>query len=404
MSLTLILNKAFIPHDIFMAYCPNLLGLKKYENRILIFDSITIGFDGIIFNYNELLNLVSSYCEYQDNISDDKYHLLIIYLYKKYGIDQTLNMLDGVFSLIIFDTNNYLDNYNLYIVTDFFGEKSLNLCEINNVPIAFTNSVDELLNLDCIKMAIEKDNNTHNIVSIENGTYYHFRLSNKVLSNWKFYDKKKYMNFPMSITNITPYYTTVEYSAILNKLFILSIQKRIDSIKGTVAIYAKEISYLFRTMTYSIPNLSNMNNLLFYILQPLHLVKSCNIDKYDSDIESFVSNEIQIQKQYIYIEDDNEISPIMAMDQIIEESIIMDYGADYIFGDAYNNIDDPIEFDKQTRNCFIHLKNAELETIKKNKPVYSPFFDKNLLQFYFSIPLQIRFNLRKNNQILTSNL
>ena len=69
-------------------------GLNKESNQPLIFNDIILICNGEIYNYNELYDMMkvtpttNSDCE------------VIIHLYIKYGIEQTLNMLDGVFSFV----------------------------------------------------------------------------------------------------------------------------------------------------------------------------------------------------------------------------------------------------------------------------------------------------------------
>jgi hypothetical protein len=165
-----------------------------------------------------------------------------------------------------------------------------------------------------------------------------------------------------------------------------------------VAIYTQPKSLLYKIMNIYIDNTTD-DRTVFYILESLDLTKNANKAVYsNNEPNSCIADRIK----YIYSEDENEISLSIIMEQINEDVVLFDYGMDEIFGHAYCDIIDPIEFDKKTRGCFNTLKNEELDTIRKNKTVYNPFFDKELLQFYFSIPLEIRFNLRQNNQLLTN--
>ena len=69
-------------------------GLNDESNQPLIIDDIVLICNGEIYNYKDLYNFMGveartgSDCE------------VIIHLYLKYGINQTLTMLDGVFSFI----------------------------------------------------------------------------------------------------------------------------------------------------------------------------------------------------------------------------------------------------------------------------------------------------------------
>ena len=77
--------------------------------------------------------------------------------------------------------------------------------------------------------------------------------------------------------------------------------------------------------------------------------------------------------------------------------LLVDDGIDEIFGNAYINTNDLIEFDNYTR---LATRNILYTDVCSDIKIYNPFFDKELLQFYFSIPLIIRFELRENNELL----
>ena len=51
---------------------------------------------------------------------------VIIHLYLKYGIEQTLNMLDGVFAFVLLDENKN----EVYVARDLFGVRPLFIKEV----------------------------------------------------------------------------------------------------------------------------------------------------------------------------------------------------------------------------------------------------------------------------------
>ena len=75
-------------------------GLNTLSNQPFYINDVILICNGEIYNYKELYNKMAitpktnSDCE------------VIIHLYEKYGIEQTLQMLDGVFGFILFDTKN----------------------------------------------------------------------------------------------------------------------------------------------------------------------------------------------------------------------------------------------------------------------------------------------------------
>ena len=85
------------------------------SNQPFNINNIHLICNGEIYNWKELYNIVNvkphskSDCE------------IIIHLYKKYGIKQTLQMLDGVFAFLLYDANVN----KIYIARDTYGVRPL---------------------------------------------------------------------------------------------------------------------------------------------------------------------------------------------------------------------------------------------------------------------------------------
>ena len=106
-------------------------GLNAESHQPINIDSVSLICNGEIYNYKELYNrnnitpITCSDCE------------IIIHLYKKYGIETTVQMLDGVFAFVL------VDEYNgkIYVARDRYGVRPLFIMEnkfgsINNVSVA----------------------------------------------------------------------------------------------------------------------------------------------------------------------------------------------------------------------------------------------------------------------------
>jgi asparagine synthase (glutamine-hydrolysing) len=95
-------------------------GLNEESNQPLVIDDVVLICNGEIYNYKQLYEtmeitpVTGSDCE------------VIIHLYIKYGIEQTLTMLDGVYSFILYDTRKkpYL-SADMYVARDPFGVRPL---------------------------------------------------------------------------------------------------------------------------------------------------------------------------------------------------------------------------------------------------------------------------------------
>lgn len=85
------------------------------SNQPFFIDGIYLVCNGEIYNHKQILNILNitpnskSDCE------------AIIHLYKKYGIEQTLQLLDGVFAFIMIDTNTK----QLFVARDTYGVRPL---------------------------------------------------------------------------------------------------------------------------------------------------------------------------------------------------------------------------------------------------------------------------------------
>jgi asparagine synthase (glutamine-hydrolysing) len=112
---------------------------------------------------------------------------VIIHLYLRYGIDQTLQMLDGVFSFVLFDLNNS----NIYVARDPFGVRPLyQLSNLSNYClIGFASELkclNEFVNID--ESIISSNNSSitqSKIVQFTPGTYSVFNYKNYIWTNTK---------------------------------------------------------------------------------------------------------------------------------------------------------------------------------------------------------------------------
>ena len=66
-----------------------------------------ISFNGEIYNYKFLYDVIKTYVRYWQPITNSDCEV-IIHLYRKFGIEKTVKMLDGVFSFVMYDTKDQL--------------------------------------------------------------------------------------------------------------------------------------------------------------------------------------------------------------------------------------------------------------------------------------------------------
>ena len=147
-------------------------GLNSKSNQPLILDDITLVCNGEIYNYKELYEMMGvvpttdSDCE------------VIVHLYKHYGIDHTLQMLDGVFSFILCDYDVNSDYAKTYIARDPYGVRPLYmLYHDNDLSEKMSKLKENLMNSMMNEDAFDASNNT---INIEIGTDIYNR-NNKLL-------------------------------------------------------------------------------------------------------------------------------------------------------------------------------------------------------------------------------
>ena len=88
-------------------------GLDTVSNQPITINNILLICNGEIYNYKELYNNIP----YNPTTNSDCE--VIIYLYLIYGIEYTLNLLDGVFAFVLIDYN-----INKLYSNNYFTEKS----------------------------------------------------------------------------------------------------------------------------------------------------------------------------------------------------------------------------------------------------------------------------------------
>ena len=165
-------------------------GLNIQSNQPIVYKDIVLICNGEIYNYKNLyidMNITpitESDCE------------VIIHLYLKYGIEQTLTMLDGEYAFVLFD--NRISNKiisNIYIARDPFGVRPLyQLYNQNyNQPYNLYGFASEL---KCLEYFYNQNTHMYRVKQFEPGTYSVFQYGDKVNSKWKPLIKNKLYFIP----------------------------------------------------------------------------------------------------------------------------------------------------------------------------------------------------------------
>ena len=94
-------------------------GLNTESDQPFQHDNLTLICNGEIYNYKELYKVLGIEPKTQSDCE------VILHLYRRFGIEQTLQLLDGVFAFVLIDYNIYEDSAKLYAARDPFGVRPL---------------------------------------------------------------------------------------------------------------------------------------------------------------------------------------------------------------------------------------------------------------------------------------
>ena len=386
-------------------------GLNSESNQPIVINDIVLICNGEIYNYKQLYNTLNikpttdSDCE------------IIIHLYINYGIEQTLNMLDGVYSFVLYDTKK--DKNNVYVARDPFGVRPL--YKLYNI-----NDVDELFNmygfasdLKCLEYFYNQNTNNYRIEQFEPGTYSIFQYNNGLNYRWnEIISNKSYFLPSFIITSHTNDISETKeetFSRISNGLNN-AITKRCVTTERPVAcllsggldssLIAALVADYFRgngkqIETYSI-GLENSEDI-----------------KYARIVADYIQSnhtEIIVTEEQMFNAIPEVIKAIETYDTTTVRASIGNYligkyiatnsdakvifngdGSDELFGGYLymNKCPDDIEFDKEIRRLLKDIHNFDV--LRSDKSISSngleprtPFLDRNFINNILSIPTYFR--------------
>jgi asparagine synthase (glutamine-hydrolysing) len=153
-------------------------GINTNSNQPIKIDNINLIANGEIYNYRELYKMLNIQPETDSDCE------VIIHCYKKFGIEYTLQILDGVFAFILIDNTH---NTKMYIGRDPYGVRPLYTFD-NNRIIGFASTMSMLVPL------IDSEKIQH----FPPGTYSVYELPNVVLPHWKFLYNNTYSQMTFS--------------------------------------------------------------------------------------------------------------------------------------------------------------------------------------------------------------
>jgi len=389
-------------------------GLNEISNQPLVIDDVILICNGEIYNYKQLyhdMNIepkTGSDCE------------VIIHLYIKYGIEQTLTMLDGVFSFVLYDNRIIKkEKNNIYVARDPFGVRPLYYLK-NKLNYSGQNLFGFASELKCLEFFYNSDINNLEIEQFEPGTYTVFtntyigaklekenvRYFIPVLSNNLLVDEE------IIFKNISSYLNSV-------------VTKRCITTERPIACLLSGglDSSLIAALVNDYYNRNNMPNKLETYSIGLEGSEDLKYAKIVADYLGTNHTEIIVTEQIMFEAIPDVIYAIESYDTTSVRASIGNFllgkyisshseakvifngdGSDELFGGYLymNKCPDDIEFDKETRRLLkdIHM----FDVLRSDKCISSwgleprtPFLDRSFVNYILSIPPYYRNHKNKNN-------
>lgn len=383
-------------------------GLNDKSNQPFFINDVILICNGEIYNYKYLYELMEIKPETDSDCE------VIIHLYLRYGIEQTLTMLDGVFAFVLYDTKKNL----IYVARDPYGVRPLyQLSNLTNYCLlGFSSELKCLNEFFIIDEQIDTSNisnNQNKIVQFTPGTYSILSYNNSIWINNK-------QNIPYIIPSFSSpnnkfiwqcyFDNIIEYLTKAVKKRCLTTERPIacllsgglDSslITALVNEFYKSKSITTSTSkleTYSI-GLAGSEDLKYARIAANYLnTKHTEIIVTEKEMFDAIPEVIYAIESYDTTTVRASIGNYLLGKYIAKNSnakvIFNGDGSDELCGGYLymNSCPDSIEFDKETRRLLkdIHL----FDVLRSDKSISShgleprtPFLDRNFVNYYLSIP------------------
>jgi asparagine synthase (glutamine-hydrolysing) len=405
-------------------------GLNDESNQPITYKEISLICNGEIYNYRALYEMMPDVTPETDSDCE-----VIIHLYRKYGIEYTLQILDGVFSFILLDTNIYEKHSKLFVARDPYGVRPLYILR-PLYPITYEYdqlygfaSELKMLNWFCQSKNMESsdsvmmDEKQYTIEPFQPGTYSLYTLSSKVHSEWRFKVSVPYHTMAFSMIQPCPVIDDkrlIDIYLNIQTHLVAAVEKRcqcterpiacllsggLDSsiITALVVDYHRKRGFNGMIETYSI-GLADSEDLKYAKMVAEYLgTNHCEIVVSEEDFMNAIPEVIYAIESYDTTTVRASIGNYLIGKYIREHSeakvIFNGDGADELMGGyLYMNLaENEMEFDRECRRLLrdIHL----YDVLRSDKCISThgleprtPYLDRGFVQYYLSIPASVRFH------------
>jgi asparagine synthase (glutamine-hydrolysing) len=399
-------------------------GLNTFSNQPIVYKDIILICNGEIYNYKQLYKCMNI------NSETDSDCEVIIHLYIKYGIEQTLNMLDGVYSFILLDNrlnNKDINNY-VYIARDPLGVRPLYKLYNDNDNDKLNTMYGFASELKCLQYFYNLNIDHYRVGQFEPGTYSVFDLTYIVKPKWKPIIENKHFFIPTFSYSLNIKGDSENFLYNIRDLLQCAVIKRcitterpiacllsggLDSslIAALVCNYFRDKSQIIETYSIGLEDSEDIK----YARLVSEYIGSNHTEIIVSEEEMFnsIPEVIEAIESYDTTTVRASIGNYLIGKYISKNSkakvIFNGDGSDELFGGYLymNNCPDDIEFDKEIRRLLkdIHL----FDVLRSDKSISSngleprtPFLDRTFVNYVLSIPAYFRNhkNFKKSEKYL----
>ena len=404
-------------------------GLNYESNQPIVINDVVLICNGEIYNYKQLyqsmdvIPATDSDCE------------VIIHLYLKYGIEQTLTMLDGVYAFVLYDnriTNN-IQNH-IYVARDPLGVRPL--YQLKPKHNSQCNLLGFASELKSIAFFYNLDILNYDICQFTPGTYSVFQLPNNVSPFWtKVQENVTYFTPNFSYNRLIGTHNDMFNEAFSGITHYLNaaINKRCLTTERPIACLLSgglDSSLITALVNNHFQRLNRGTILETYSIG----LKGSEDLKYAKIVADYLKTkhtEIIVTEEEMFKAIPEVIYAIESYDTTTVRASIGNYllgkyiakhskakvifngdGSDELFGGYLymGKCTDDIEFDRETRRLLkdIHL----FDVLRSDKSISShgleprtPFLDRNFVNYVLSIPPFFRnhVNFKRSEKYLLRN-
>lgn len=410
-------NLNTINNDIIGFHRLSINGLENESNQPFNIQNIVLICNGEIYNFKYLYDNIY----YKPTTNSDCE--IIIYLYLLYGIEYTLNLLDGVFAFILIDYNIE----KLFVCRDPYGVRPLfflynqetimsenfNKENINDVLI-FASEIKQLVGF--LKICNIKENN-FDINYLVPGEFLQFEYS--IEKKWYLFEKSIYNSFKLNRQMIKTKENYIQESTIIiRNLFNEAVKKRVNSTERPIACLLS--GGLDSSIVTALVNKYYSNKLETY---SIGLENSEDL-KYAREVANFLNTK---HTEIIVSEDDffNHIPEVIYKIESYDTTTVRASVGNYLVGKYISENSDAkvifngdgsdelmggylytqkaknhLEFDLETKRL---LKDIHLFDVLRSDRCIStngleprtPFLDRQFVEYYLSLPSEVRYDTNK---------